>query len=230
MIRSLIYRKQYLIKNISICVLATFVFIVEGCSVIYIPKFESSNQMFIEQTVDKLNLGGVVKKVIPVGSRVALVSMELNTTGDRPFFAAIEDQLIQSLYSEGFIPLERDENLLGRLVAENKGTAYTVIRLPLRDSVDQKTSLMSAPFIVTYRVLECGLIYRDLPGDKQQSLRSREGLVKLHIRIEKCSTGEIIYARNATGYFTDKIRVELVGDLKDFHYAYFPYDYPVQPK
>lgn len=224
-----------------ICIGLTILLFV-GCATIQ-PKFEDSNQLFIERTVDNLDLGNVMKKDIPSGSKVAIVSLEKETTLDKPIIALIKDQLIQSLLSSGFKVLERDQNAVENLIKENNHTNYSLLLnngelLKSKDvkieisEVDYKplntsqTNITSADYLINYRILECGIVYRDYDSE----LDKREGLVRLHIRVQKTTNGEIVSAQNLDGKKEDKIKKELVTQLADFHYSYFPYEYPLQPK
>ncbi|MEA2104377.1 MAG: hypothetical protein U9P79_07040 [Candidatus Cloacimonadota bacterium] len=219
------------------------VLLFSGCATIQ-PKFEDSNQLFIEKTVDNIDLGNTMKSKIPSGSKVALVSLEKDVTLDKPIIALIEDQLIQSLVNSGFKVLERDKNAIENLIKEsNSSNNYSMIQnnseLLNSKNVDieisdltfspinlKQTEIEAADYLINYRILECGIIYRDFDTEKD----IREGLVRLHIRVQKTNNGEILSAQNLDGKNEDKIEKELVPQLADFHYSYFPYDYPLQPK
>ena len=224
-----------------VCIGLTLLLFV-GCATIQ-PQFEDSNQLFIERTVDNLDLGNVMKKKIPSGSKVAIVSLEKEITLDKPIIALIEDQLIQSLMKSGFKVLERDQNAVENLMKENthsnvysllqnnsellnsKGIKVEISEVDFAPFNLVKTSIQSADYLINYRILECGIIYRDYDS----KLDKREGLVKLHIRVQKTNNGEIIVAQNLEGKKEDEIRKELATQLANFHYSYFPYDYPLQP-
>jgi len=225
-----------------ICIVLTILLFV-GCATIQ-PKFEDSNQLFIERTVDNLDLGNVMKKNIPSGSKVAIVSLEKEITLDKPIIALIEDQLIQSLMSAGFKVFERDQNAIDNLIKENThSTNYSLLQnnselfksknieieiseIDFAPFNSAKTNIQSADYLINYRILECGIVYRDYDSE----LDKREGLVRLHIRVQKTDTGEIVSAQNLDGKKEDTIKKEFVTQLADFHYSYFPYDYPLQPK
>ena len=213
-----------------------------GCATIQ-PKFEDSNQLFIERTVDNLDLGNVIKNKIPSGSKVAVVSLEKEMTLDKPIIALIEDQLIQSLMSSGIKVLERDQNAVENLIKENthsnvysllqnnsdiiksKGVEVEISKIDFVPFNSTETKIHSADYLINYRILECGVIYRDYDS----KFYKREGLVRLHIRVQKTKNGEIVVAQNLDGKKEDEIRKELVTQLANFHYSYFPYDYPLQP-
>ena len=224
-----------------ICIVLTFLLFV-GCATIQ-PKFEDSNQLFIERTVDNLDLGNVMKKTIPSGSKVAIVSLEKEITLDKPIIALIEDQLINSLINSGYKVLERDENAVENLLKENthsnvysllqnnneliksEGVEIEISKIDFTPFNSTETKIHSADYLINYRILECGIIYRDYDS----KFYKREGLVRLHIRVQKTNNGEIVVAQNFDGKKEDEIRKELVTQLANFHYSYFPYDYPLQP-
>jgi hypothetical protein len=211
------------------------ILLVWGCSPVQ-PLFIDSNQVFIEQTVNQIDLGKVLKGTLPQGSKVALMSMETQITLDKPIIVLIEDQLIQSLVAERFVPLERDENLVVNLLEEGHNDKYSIVQknYSYQDSLQKtpltvfKTKLNAAPYIISYRILECGLIYRDVTGSESQKKVGREGIVKLHVRVQNTQTGEIIYANNLIGEKKDQILKELVNPLANFHYTFYPHEYPLQ--
>ena len=88
------------------------------------------------------------------------------------------------------------------------------------------THLSSADVVVFYRVLEAGIIYRE--NEEDEDFEKREGLVRLHIRVQKVQTGEILHATTLTSKFSDQIRKEFKPQLESFHYYFFSFDYPLQ--
>jgi hypothetical protein len=86
------------------------------------------------------------------------------------------------------------------------------------------TQLKPADYLISYRVLECGLVYRK---GSDLGRKKREGLVRLHLRIQDTSSGEIKYAGNITGELEDEIDKSLVRHLSDFHYSFYSRDLPV---
>lgn len=210
--------------------------VVWGCGAgksISLSLFIDSNQVFIESTVGQIDIGKSIRGTIPAGSKVVLQSMEAQTTLDKPIIAIIEDQLIQSLVAEKFVPLERDENLISLLIEEGHNDKYSLAQKKYfdPDSAQRnlfslfKTKINAAAYIVSYRVLECGLIYRELAVSGKIG---REGIAKLHIRIQNTKTGEIVYANNLLGEKKDQVPKELVDPLARFHYTFYTNEYPLQ--
>ncbi|KIM09353.1 MAG: hypothetical protein KU28_01660 [Sulfurovum sp. PC08-66] len=154
---------------------------ISGCTVIK-PTFEQSNQFVIEKTMNDIGVGALVKKQIAPSNTLVVRSIERSITVDEPIVAMVEDQMIASLYAQGFKVLERDAHTIGHLVRESDKTLlveepYTVAtqNVKVEDlKFTQKESLLvpkhlytqskldSADFILSYRVLEAGIKYNSL--------------------------------------------------------------------
>jgi len=210
--------------------LALLLFI--GCAVTR-PNFDQSNQVFIEKTIKAIDIGKTISSILPRGTYVALVSIELDSTIDYQLVAMIEDFMIQSLVHAGFKVLERDADLVKRLIEESHGKNYSLINLDpfYGDSTANVkvfgTNIRSVDYIISYRILECGLVYNK--SLTSTSNMRREGLTRLFIRVQK-KDGEIIYANNLDGKHKDEIPIDFVGMLSNYHYTFFPYEYPLQPE
>jgi hypothetical protein len=199
------------------------------------PEFKDSNQLFIEETVKNIQLEKLLKAKVPPGSKLALVSLETPYSLDVPIIATIEDQLIFQMVRRGFNVMERDQHAVFNLIKEKRSDYFSLI-IPSHDpQIAQddtasiklfRTQLESCDYLVMYRILECGLIYRNNEDDK--NLSTREGIVRLHVRIVDTESGRIVVAGNLTGKHSDTINSRLVGKLANFHYSYFPYEYPLQ--
>lgn len=229
-------------RIMSVIAIAILLLIV-GCAPIQ-PTFEDSNQYFLERTIDKLNIGKEIKDKIPNGSKVAFMSIEKNETLDEPIIAMIEDQMIQSLVNSGFIVVERDEEAIQKLIREGKDNyLLTYEQSPERMMFEKvtgdmvkpginfvETQLSSADYVIFYRILEAGILYGKDIDAVDSDFEKREGLIRLHIRVQGAQSGDVIYAANLTGQLEDKVRKEFVFQLASFHYSFFPYEYPLQPK
>jgi len=86
------------------------------------------------------------------------------------------------------------------------------------------TELMAADYLLSYRVLECGIVYRK---GTSADRKKREGKARLHLRVLNTKTGEVLYAHNIDAVVTDEIDAGLKDELADFHYTFFPADYPI---
>ena len=217
-----------------------FLFIV-GCAPTYIqPSFEDSNQYFLEKTIDQLDVGKELEGRISPKYNIALLSIEDNLTLDKPIVAMIEDQIISSLIEGGYTVVERDDDVIQNLISERKGTYSLTFNNPSENITYDKitgdalnpgisfmeTQLSSAGILISYRILETGIVYYDIPDNKEYE--KREAMVRLHIRVHKTRTGEIVHATNLTSTLSDTLRREFVNQLEAFHYSFFPYEYPLQ--
>ena len=212
-----------------------------GCAPPYIqPSFEDSNQYFLEKTIDQLDVGKELEGRISPKYNIALLSIEDSLTLDKPIVAMIEDQIISSLIEGGYTIVERDENVIQSLISERKGIYSLTFNNPSENITYDKitgdaltpgisfmeTQLSSAGILISYRILETGIVYFDIPDNKEYE--KREAMVRLHIRVHKTRTGEIVHATNLTSTLSDTLRREFVNQLEAFHYSFFPYEYPLQ--
>lgn len=218
------------------------VFLMTGCATIQ-PRFEDSNQFLLERTIDELKVGDAIRNEIPKGKTVALVSLETNGTPKPPVVAILEDQIIRSLVTNGYIVMERDATNVINLIREGDNFSMAFPYSPNVIEVEnanggslkpgihlQKTSLKAADYLISYRVLEAGIIYRQKGPEQTRSpgKKTRESLVRVHLRVANTNSGEISYAENLTGTITDQIPDSFIYPLASFHYSFFPYEYPVR--
>ncbi len=221
--------------------------------------FENSHQRFLERVIGDLDVTEVVAETVEPGTVVSVVSMESPYTTDTPLVAMLEDAIIGQLLAAGYGVLERDEDLMLRLVGESSGSGYTYISPPgrltvtsagaqvaggpygygvagsaavtslrgaLRDTfVTYETRLATATCLVSYRVLECGLVYR--PGEVE-GRKSREAQVRLHVRIHDAASGELLAARSVESRGTDSVDADAAKWLADYHYSFFGPDLPLE--
>ena len=95
-----------------------------------------------------------------------------------------------------------------------------------RDSVlTIDTPMMTADYIVAYRILECGLVRR--PGEDRRS-RQREARVRLHMRLHEAKTGVIVAAQTVENVQTDSVAVNALKWLSNYHYRFYAPDMPLQ--
>jgi len=247
-----------LLTSIGICVVVGGP---AGCATTSLPRFENANQVFLEKTVGELELGAKMASVLPAGSSVALVSIEGPDTRDNTLTATLEDQLIRSLLESHFIVLERDRDLLSRLVSERAADRFRLTYLPSdvtiaslggsagvgrragwtsghlsgsasvteiagagRDTIMVfDTQLDPADYLISYRVLECGIAYRDAPGGHKK----RESMVGLHVRVQETRTGRVLCADNLRGTLEDEVESKQLKDLEQFQYSLYTHDFPM---
>ena len=219
-----------------------FLFIV-GCAPTYIqPSFEDSNQYFLEKTLNQLDVGKELKGIISPKYNIALLSIEDNLTLDKPIVAMIEDQIISSLIEGGYTIVERDIDVIQNIIKEGDkkyslifqkasqdSSSVNIIKGSLEPGINFiETQLSAAGALISYRILEAGIVYHEYPENKNSEIR--EAMVRLHIRVHKTWTGEIVHATNLSSSLSDTVRQEFVNQLASFHYSFFPYEYPLQEK
>jgi hypothetical protein len=226
-------------------------------------QFQNSNQIFLERTVSNLDVAPMISEFIPEGSTISLVSLERDETGDSPLVATIEDELISSLVSYGYNVLERDEDMLKRLVSEDPQGRLRFVYLPsddirvssaaaragvTRGSMSSSgylsgalgvteitgvgrdtvivfdTQLDPASYLVSYRVRECGIVYHK---GSSVDMKKREGMVRLHLRIQDAQSGRVLLAENLVSSLEDEVDKDLVDDLENYRYSFFSSDLPM---
>ena len=232
-------------KRVLVPALAMMLFMVFfGCTVTK-ANFDQSNHVFFERTVDNLQLGKAITKEIPHGKRIAIRSLEQESTVDRPVIAILEDQMVQALLNAGYSVVERDDNALSHLFKESNSNKFNIPKnkyawlsgkdlkvetqnIPEGSDLDFiQTNLVAADYILAYRIQECGIRYEKKENSTDTILRN--GLVRLHVRVYDAKTSEVKYVGNITGTNEDEIEKSMMYLLANFHYTnFFPYDYPLQ--
>lgn len=224
-------------------------------------RFEQSNQLFMERTVEGIDLDAVLSARVPKDAKICLVSMESAETSDHPFIAEIEDQLLTALCADGYAVLERDGDLLQRMIAERSADNFRWMRFPNDMVVSQQgaavgaassgwlatgyasgydrttvyganadsvlaleTQLAGSEYVLAYRVLECGIVYRKGP---QRGTATRDGLLRLHVRLANAKSGQLLYAGNLQSTHEDQVPGVSVRQLANFYYSFYPSNLPL---
>ena len=206
-----------------------------GCAPTYIhPYFEDSNQYLLERVIAQLDVGKELEGILSPKYKIAVLSMENDITLDKPIIAMIEDQIISSLIQGGHTIVERDTDIIQNIIKEGNKKYSLTFQKPSQDSGSGnivkgslepginfiETQLSSAGVLISYRILEAGIVYHEYPEDKNSEIR--EAMVRLHIRVHKTWTGEIVHATNLSSSLSDTVRQEFVNQLASFHYSFFP--------
>ena len=231
-----------------------FFLIIQNCAPQLEPSFEKSNQVFLENTIDDLQLSESINNKIDKSNSIAIVSIENNLTKDSPLTALIEDYMIDNLVGSGYKVYERDLDALINIVRESKNTSYSLshdqwdsgIESPLYDSWPNitdsisitrydipkdglqlyPTQLSSSDLVLSYRVLEIGIMYSPILDNTSFPKDKREGRVRLNYRIQNTQTGQVVHAGTLDGKYYDEIRSDQKESLSDYHYSFFGYEYP----
>ena len=86
------------------------------------------------------------------------------------------------------------------------------------------TDLYSADKLLTYRVLECGIIYKNIDMDLinvQRLARTR-----LHCRLENAKTGEILSSGIIENEIKDIIPRDKIKEYEEMHYTFYNHSLP----
>ena len=228
--------------KIIITIIIYSLFIVSCAPKLTPPPFEDSNQRFIEKIIKQLDIAKELENKVRKTDRIVLLPIEQHKPIDKPIIAMIEDQVISSLNQSGYNLLERDQVAIQQMIREGKEKYSLTFNKPAEnvfydtvtgDALDPginfiETQLSAAEVLISYRILEAGIVYHEYPENKNSEIR--EAMVRLHIRVHKTWTGEIVHATNLSSSLSDTVRQEFVNQLASFHYSFFPYEYPLQEK
>ncbi len=268
-------------KKIGIPALVAGFLMVSGCASLlptepkYYPKptFDQSHAILIDRTVDGLQIVAAVKDYVKKTEKLAVESIERNTTGDKSINYLIDDNFISNLTEAGYRVLERDDNMMGRIIPEQSGTykesllneyltppsvamlyALEKTKPSREDGAQEKTTdlsglykqikedfaaleaqqvrLDSADVIITYRLLECGIIL-DIEKKKQGKINAstgaedpsspkvwtynirRDALARVFLRVMDAKTGEIRMAKTLQNGTTDTVTFRQEDGEKD---------------
>ena len=98
-----------------------------------------------------------------------------------------------------------------------------------------ETNLSSANYILSYRVLECGVMYSELDDNKDGTSLveefvdiQRNARTRLHCRLTNTKTSEIISAGIVENEVFDIIKRDDLGDLEQMSYEYYHHTLPNQ--
>lgn len=198
-----------------------------SCSVQpYIQKFENSNEFFLERTINRINLAGIypyIKKI----DRIIVSSIERPLNNDNPIIAVVEDRIIEKLTSAGYKVYERDPDLVNSLLKEvNNGFSFKAGNLPVTNLYPLlETKLPGATKVVSYRIEEFGFKYR--PHMENRNLKVREGLARLHIRVQDAKTSALLCAETLDVLFQDNVTDEHIESSEQINYMPYAHKYPV---
>lgn len=94
-----------------------------GCATLpEIPKFEDSNAYLIKQSIEQINIVDTLSDYIDKEDKIALVSLENPKTFDNSITSVIEDVFLKQFVDKGYFVVERDDDLLYRLMSESDTT------------------------------------------------------------------------------------------------------------
>lgn len=93
------------------------------------------------------------------------------------------------------------------------------------DKHKYKTKLITADKLISYRVIESGVIYEKDESVLSDSLR-RNARVILLVRTEDAKTGKILDMKYVEGLAKDRISMKYKDKLEEYHYTNYHFGYP----
>ena len=92
------------------------------------------------------------------------------------------------------------------------------------------TEINSADYMLSYRVLECGVVYDEVANGTAKDITKveRRARTRLHCRLTNTKTSEIISAGIVENEVTDIINKEDIDDLEQISYEYYHHTLPNQ--
>ena len=90
-------------------------------------SWENSNASLIERSVPCEQIVALLDSALLETDRLVVVSEETPASGDKPILAGIEAQLIRELLNSGVTILERDDDLISKIISESAEN-YVVLR------------------------------------------------------------------------------------------------------
>ena len=215
----------------GVSITTTVLILIVGCTVshkpIFKPKFERSNIIQIEKSIHGLEMVNSIRSVISRNHKLVIASMEKPYSGDSLVSHLIEDNLITNLSNIKYNVLERDEDLIYRLMSESEKKYRVIVEPHNLENLD--FNIQSADKILSYRVLECGIL---LESSKNRTYRNggldniRHARTKLHIRVIDAKTGRIEFATILENEVDDIIPSGLAQTLSKIHFTYHDYNLP----
>lgn len=125
---------------------------------------------------------------------------------------------------------DASESILDYLIEEHQSLVSDSNKLV-------STGLNSADYVLSYRVLECGVSYREVEKDLGSGFQVNESLIngkykrtartRLHVRLTDTETSEIVTAGLLEGIVEDEISKEHASALRQIEHNYYFHTLPL---
>lgn len=130
----------------SFLILLLFI-LLNGCATVKkVPSFKDSNAYFLKNNLENIDMSELTK-YLDKKDNIILVSIENEDTYDNSLISLIEDVLIKKLIDNGYNVLERDNDLLYRLMSESESSYTHYLRNKRRKYLNSR-SLGSSSVLV----------------------------------------------------------------------------------
>lgn len=226
--------------------------------------FEESNAYFLRENIKNIDIEKITEH-ISESDNIVFVSTEEQDTYDSNINSTIEDVLIQKFINNGYSILERDNDLIYRLLSEsddnythyfkNKSIAHGQSgslglsgafnpNIPAYsnslytsggygfaqenfDKMTIDTKLHNADKIISYRVLENGIVYENNYNKNTQSNDiKRTANTFISFRVTDTSSGKILSIIDLKQSSSDNITESDKNILEKYKYRNYPFSYP----
>jgi len=149
-------------------------------------------------------------------------SQKYKKSGDPKENTLIETLDLNVLTPEGTVCCETSEKVFDYLVDEHKTKSLA------NDDYLVNTGLDAADYILSYRVLECGVLYYELEKNSELSEKiKRSARTRLHCRLSNAKTSEILAAGLVENEIIDIVKR---SDVKEMSYSYYHHTLPLKSK
>ena len=207
---------------LSSCYLPTQTFVAGEIS------YEKTPAVLIKKSIQDLNLVENLNSHLSINDNIIIASMEKYETLDSAIIIALEDEIIKDFVSNGYTILERDHHTLKWLNNElnyygfndhNNSLNQHMVVNTAGDPELKKSQLTPGDKVVSYRIIESGIIYKEDPLDPL--MLEREARTILELRVLNIKTGAILDAINLDGVANDKIRKQDFSELNNLSYKHY---------
>jgi hypothetical protein len=231
--------------------------------------YEKTNASLIQKSIQNLNTLDNLKSDINKSDKLVVVGMEDYKTSDYSLLVTLEDEIIKELVNAGYKVMERDNDMVYRLLSEESPNYKYINRVKSYDrsyaydvsgssfsgnsssgasnsylsgsaasqsefasysqknyNQEYKSNLQSANKIISYRVIESGIIYDYEEKDAKVNEVEREARTILEVRVTDAKTSEILSAITLDGKANDFVNGADVRALKEFSYKYYSHTLP----
>jgi len=144
-------------------------------------------------------------------------------------------------YGENYNADEVTVTINGETIVKQIDTETSAITNRFYENEFFDTNLEASDYILSYRVLECGVVYSDYKSDKNSKMNvkfktnpadmlkiERSARTRLHVRLTNSKTSEIIAAGMLENEVVDIIEKDDLEDLKQMSYNYYHHTLPLQ--
>jgi len=184
-------------------------------------SYEKTPALLIKQSIRNLNTVDKVKNIVTKSDKIIIASIEHYETLDSALITTIEDEIIKEFVISGYNILERDSHTLQWL--KNERDIYETIKQD--GDIKQKYPLMSGDKIISYRIIESGVIYKE--NSSKPLILEREARTILEIRVVDIKTSKVLLAIKLDGKANDRVQKKDVLSLENFSYKHYKATLPV---